>query len=119
MDNYGAPLRIAPTIDARRFPNALYHGGIVFENNTIKSFHRAVLDAVAVDVLTVRGNTISLTDTFGNTDVTTPSFNFESGRNIVLENNTFTGQPPLIVKAATPAVQPVMRNNTGIVAAGK
>jgi hypothetical protein len=98
---------------------ALYHGGIVFENNTIKSFHRAVLDAVAVDGLIIRSNTISLTDTFGNTDVTTPSFNFESGRNIVMENNTFTGQPPLIVKAATPSARPVLRNNTGLVEAGK
>ena len=119
VDNYGAVLRVVPTIDARRFPDALYHGGIVFENNTIKSFHRAVIDAVAVDGLTVRGNTISLTDTFQNTDVTTPSFNFESGRNIVLENNTFTGQPPLVVKAATSAATPALRNNTGIIAAGK
>ena len=119
VDNYGAALRVVPTIDAHRYPNALYHGGIVFENNTIKSFHRAVVDAVAVDGLVIRGNTISLTDTFGNADVTTPSFNFESGRNIVMENNTFTGQPPLLVKAATPAAQPVMRNNVGIVNAEK
>lgn len=119
VDNYGAVLRVVPTIDARRFPDALYHGGIVFENNLIKSFHRSVIEGIAVDGLIIRSNTISLTDTFGNTDVTTPSFNFESGRDIVMENNTFTGQPPLLVKAATSAAQPVMRNNTGIDAAGK
>ncbi len=115
-DNYGAVLRVVPTIDAKRFPDALYHGGIVFENNIIKSFHRVVIEGLAIDGLIIRSNTISLTDTFANTDVTTPSFNFESGRNIVMENNTFTGQPPLIVKAGTPTVRPVMRNNTGLVA---
>ena len=118
-DVYGAVLRVVPTIDAKKFPDALYHGGIVFENNTIKSFHRAVVDAVAVDGLMIRGNTISPTSTFGNSDVTTPSFNFESGRNIVMENNTYTGQPPLRVQAATASAQPVLRNNTGIIAAEK
>ena len=116
-DVYGAALRVVPTIDAKRFPDALYHGGIIFEHNTIKSFHRAVVDAVAVDGLVFRGNIISLTDTFANADLTTPSFNFESGRNVVIENNTFTGQPPLTVKAATPAAQPQLRNNTGIITA--
>ena len=117
QDIYGAVLRVVPQIDPARFPNALYHGGIIFENNTIKSFQRAVVEAVAVDGLIIRGNKISLTDTFANSDVTTPSFNIESGRNIVMENNTFTGEPPLRVKAATPAAQPVMKNNTGIVKA--
>ena len=118
-DTYGAVLRVVPTIDPRRFPDALYHGGIVFENNTIRSFQRAVVDAVAVDGLIIRGNKISLTDTFANADVTTPSFNFESGRNIVMENNSFIGEPPLRVKAATPAAQPVMKNNIGITATQK
>ena len=118
-DVYGAVLRVVPTIDAKQFPNALYHGGIVFENNTIQSFHRAVVEAVAVDGLMIRGNTIIPTTTFGNADVTTPSFIFASGRNIVLENNSFTGQPPLLVRAATPSAQPVLRNNTGIIAAEK
>ena len=115
VDTYGAVLRIVPSIDARRFPKALYHGGIVFENNSIKSFHRAVVDAVAVDGLVFRGNTISLTDTFGSADVTTPSFSIESGRDVVIESNAFTGEPPLIVKAAATAARPLLRNNTGIV----
>ena len=114
VDNYGAVLRVVPTLDARQFPQALYHGGIVFEDNRIKSFHRTVVEATAVDGLVFRNNTISLTDTFGNSDVTSPSFTFESGRNIVLENNTFTGSPPLLIKAMTSAAQPVLRHNTGI-----
>jgi hypothetical protein len=114
IDNYGAALRIVPTIDARRFPDALYHGGIVFENNVIKTFHRTVVEGVAVDGLVFRGNTISLTDTFGNSDVTSPSFTFESGRNILIENNTFTGEPPLLVKSLTPAARPELKGNSGI-----
>jgi len=114
VDNYGAALRVVPTLDARQFPQALYHGGIIFENNTIKSFHRTVVEATAVDGLFFRNNTISLTDTFGNSDVTSPSFTLESGRNILLENNTFTGSPSLLIKAMTPTAQPVLRNNTGI-----
>ena len=114
-DIYGAVLRIVPTIDAGLFPNALYHGGIVFESNTIKSFHRTLVEGTAVDGLVIRSNTISQTDTFSNTDVTTPSFSFKSGRNIVIENNTFTGHPALLAKAAMLTAKPVMRNNLGIV----
>lgn len=116
-DVYGAALRVVPTIDAKRFPDALYHGGIVFENNVIQSFHRTIMDAVAVDGLVIRSNSISLTGTFPIADITTPSFNFESGRNIVIEDNNFAGEPPLTVQAATLSAQPLMRNNHGIVIA--
>jgi hypothetical protein len=116
LDVYGAVLRVVPTIDPRRFPDVVYHGGIVFENNTIQSFHRAVVQAVAADGLLIRSNTISLTDTFVDKDVTSPSFNFESGRNIVMEGNTFTGQPSLLVKSGTPSAQPKLINNKGIIA---
>ena len=116
LDVYGAVLRVVPTIDPKRFPDALYHGGIVFENNIIQSFHRAVVQAVAVDGLLIRSNTISLTDTFANNDETSPSFHFESGRNIVMEGNTFTGQPPLLIKAGTPSAQPQSFNNKDIIA---
>ena len=59
-----------------------------------------------------------LTETFGNSDVTNPFFTFESGRNIVLENNTFTGSTPLIIKVVIPAAQPLLSKNTGIMGGG-
>ncbi len=59
-----------------------------------------------------------LTKTFGNSDVTNPFFTFESGRNIVLENNAVSGPTPLIIKIVTPAAQPVLRKNTSLVDGG-
>jgi hypothetical protein len=117
LDNYGAALRVFPQIDAKRFPEAVYHGGIVFEDNVIETFHRLVVEGVAIDGLMFRKNTIRLTDTFPNTDVTTPSFQLQSGRNIRIEQNVFEGEPALTIQAATEDVRPRLKGNTGIVLA--
>ena len=108
-------LRIVPQIDPARHPDALYHGGILFENNTVESFHRSVAEATAVDGLTIRHNTFTPTETFGGiTDVSTPSFILNSGRNIVIEENRFLGDTPLTIIAGTSSAVPTLRGNQRI-----
>jgi hypothetical protein len=114
LDNYGPVLRIMPQIDPQRFPDALYHGGIVFENNRIESFHRRVVEGQAIDGLVFRKNTIRMTDTFDDPDTVSPSFDLWSGRNIRIVDNTFEGRPPLIVRAETDSARPVLKGNVGI-----
>lgn len=114
-NNAGAALRIMPQIEANQYPDAVYHGGIRFENNRIETFHRRVVEATAVDGLLFANNSISLTDYAEQVRDDEASFTLHSGRNIVLEGNTYDGIEPLGVWFATPAARPVMRNNRGIV----
>lgn len=113
-NNAGAALRVAPQIDAKRYPQALYHGGIRFEDNQIETFHRRVVEGVAVDGLDFRRNTIRMTDYMPLHDRDSPSFDFASGRNIILEDNNFAGEDPLRTHAGTPSAVPVMRGNSGL-----
>ena len=114
LNNAGAALRIMPQINHRRFPDALYHGGIVFEDNVIESFHRRVVEGVAIDGLIFRGNTIRMIDHVTANDYETPSFAIETGRNIRLEDNVFEGQPPLKIAVSTKSAAPVLKGNSGI-----
>lgn len=115
LNNAGAALRIFPQIDAREFPDAVYHGGIVFEDNVIESFHRNVVEGVAIDGLTLRNNKIRLTDFVPVQDVSSPSFMLQSGRNIIFEGNLFEGEKPLTISAGTATAIPVLKqDNIGI-----
>ena len=118
LNTTGPVLNVALGIDPKRYPDALYHGGIVFENNLIETFHGAIMNGYAIDGLIVRNNTIRMTDFTHAYRPETASFNFASGRNIVMEGNRFTGNaeiPELDVKAGTPSAKPLMKDNQGIV----
>ncbi len=116
-NNAGAALRFFPQIDAARFPEALYHGGIVFEDNEIDTFHRLVVEGVAVDGLVFRRNNIRVSKALGGLNTKEPSFRIASGRNIVMERNTFVGEQPLLIHAGTESAMPELIDNQGIAAA--
>lgn len=113
-NNAGAALRIWPQIDSTRFPNAMYHGGIRFEDNLIETSHRLICEGCAVDGLMFRGNTIRMTSPQPTADTRAPSFVFESGRNLRIEGNAFEGKDPLLIHAKTKSAIPTMAGNTGI-----
>lgn len=118
-NNAGAALRISAEVDAGRFPDALYHGGIVFEDNLIETYHGKVVEGQAIDGLVFRNNLIRMTDFAEPYLPELASFAFNSGRNILLEGNRFEGSEKvtaLDVKAGTAAALPLMKNNHGIVA---
>ena len=117
-DNIGSALRIAPQIDAGRFPEAVYHGGIVFEDNLIEAYHRRVFEGTAVDGLVFRNNTIRPTDYLYEPVTDAPSFDIRSGRGIVIEGNRYEGEPALTVKVGHPSATPEMKGNQGIVLEG-
>jgi hypothetical protein len=120
LNNAGAALRMSAEVDPKRFPDALYHGGIVFEDNVIETYHGKIVEGQAIDGLVLRNNTIRMTDFSEPYDPEMASFAFKSGRNIVLENNRFEGNaavPQLDVKAGTPAARPGMKGNQGIIMA--
>jgi hypothetical protein len=117
-NNAGVALRMSAEVDAAKFPDALYHGGIVFEDNVIETYHGKIIEGQAIDGLVLRNNTIRMTDFAEPYDLEMASFAFKSGRNIVMENNRFEGNaavPLLDVKAGTPAARPLMKNNHNIV----
>jgi len=118
LNNGGVVLRMSAEVDPKKFPDALYHGGIVFEDNIIETYHGKVVEGQAIDGLVFRNNTIRMTDFAPPYALEAPSFDLKSGRNIVIENNRFDGGGKvreLTVKAGTSAARPVMKNNTGIV----
>ena len=114
LNNAGSALRVMPQINHQRFPEALYHGGIVFEDNIIETFHRRVVEGVAVDGLIFRGNTIRMSDFMECSDYQSPSFAIQTGRNIRLVDNRFEGQSPLKIAFGTTSAKPILENNTGI-----
>jgi hypothetical protein len=114
IDVYGAAVSVLAQVDPVRFPDALYHGGIVFDGNTIETFHRRMVRGPAFDGLVFRNNTIRLTDTLEDLDPDAPSFALHSGRNIVIEGNVFEGEPPLTVRAGTASASPTLKDNEGI-----
>jgi len=68
--------------------------------------------------LIFRNNSIRLTDFAPPYLPELASFAFNSGRNIVIEGNTFVGSdkvPHLDVHAGTAAALPIMKNNQGII----
>jgi len=116
-NNAGAVLRISAEVDANKFPNAYYHGGIIFENNIIETYHGKIVEGQAIDGLIFRNNTIRLTDFAPPYLPELASFAFNSGRNIVLEGNSFVGSekvPHLDVHAGTAEALPTMKDNQGI-----
>jgi len=117
-NNAGAVLRMSAEVDPGRFPDALYHGGILFEDNLIETYHGKIVEGQAIDGLMFRNNIIRMTDFAEPYMPELASFAFKSGRNIVLEGNRFEGNEhvrELDVKAGTPSARPVMKNNQGIV----
>ena len=114
LNNAGSALRVMPQIDFQQFPEALYHGGIVFEDNIIETFHRLVIEGVAVDGLVFRNNKIRISDFTPVSDLESTSINLQTGRNILLENNTFEGDPPLKIFSGTASAVPEVKNNRGI-----
>ncbi|MEN1680517.1 MAG: right-handed parallel beta-helix repeat-containing protein [Planctomycetota bacterium] len=113
-DNIGSALRIAPQIDTERFPRAVYHGGIVFEDNLIEADHRRVVEATAVDGLVFRNNTIRPTGYLDEPVTSAPSFDIRSGRGVVIEGNRYEGTPPLTVRSSAGGDTPVLSGNEGI-----
>jgi polygalacturonase len=117
-NNAGAVLRMSAEVDAKLFPNARYHGGIVFEDNLIETYHGKIVEGQAIDGLIFRNNTIRITDFAPSYLPELASFAFNSGRNILLEGNTFEGTdkvPHLDVHAGTADALPTLKNNQGIV----
>jgi hypothetical protein len=118
LNNAGAALRMSAEVDPERFPDALYHGGIVFEENLIETFHGKIVEGQAIDGLILRNNVIRMTSFAEPYMPELASFAFKSGHNIVLEGNRFEGNDrvrELDVKAGTAAARPVMKHNQGIV----
>jgi hypothetical protein len=115
VDVYGPVVSVIAQVDPVAFPDALYHGGIVFEDNLVETFHRRVVQGPALDGLVFRGNRLRVTATLEDPDPDAPAFALDSGRNTVVEGNRFEGVPPLTVRAGTDAATPVMRDNEGIV----
>ena len=117
-NNAGAVLRMSAEVDAKKYPDALYHGGIVFEDNLIETYHGKIVEGQAIDGLMFRNNIIRMTDFAEPYQPELASFAFNSGRNIALEGNRFLGNEKvraLDVKAGTKASLPVMKDNQGIV----
>jgi hypothetical protein len=117
-NNAGAVLRMSAEVDAKLFPNARYHGGIVFEDNIIETYHGKIVEGQAIDGLIFRNNIIRMTDFAPPYLPELASFAFNSGRNIVLEGNTFEGTdkvPHLDVHAGTADALPTLKNNQSIV----
>ena len=113
LNNAGAALRVMPQLDFQQHPGALYHGGIAFENNVIETYHRRIIEGVAVDGLIFCGNTIRMSDFLNVSDFTSPSVLIETGRNILLEKNSFVGGPPLKIAVGTDSAKPILKDNRG------
>ncbi|MAT69413.1 MAG: hypothetical protein CMJ58_07790 [Planctomycetaceae bacterium] len=110
----GPALRIAADIDPQASPDAYYHGGICFENNVIETKHRRIVEGWAIDGLTFRGNIIKAIADPSAEDDSTVSFQFKSGRQIVIAGNAYDGESPLTVHAGTRSAEPKMDANRGI-----
>ncbi len=118
-NNAGAVLRVAPQIDATRYPDALYHGGITFEQNKIETFHRLIVEGLAIDGLDFRSNTIEMTDFAPTPDTASPSFKIASGRNIMIQHNNFSDDPPLKVQVGHESPRPTLVGNRGVILEGR
>lgn len=117
-NNAGAVLRMSAEVDAKLFPDALYHGGITFEDNIIETYHGKIVEGQAIDGLMFRNNKIRMTDFSAPYLPDLASFAFNSGRNIVLEGNHFEGNEKvrqLDVKSGTPSATATLKDNQGII----
>ena len=114
----GAVLRMSAEVDAKLYPKANYHGGIIFEDNLIETYHGKIVEGQAIDGLIFRNNIIRMTDFAPPYLPELASFTFNSGRNILLEGNVFEGSekvPQLDVHAGTADALPTLKNNQRIV----
>lgn len=116
-NNASAVLRMSAEVDAKKYPDAVYHGGIIFEDNLIETYHGKIVEGQAIDGLIFRNNRIRLTDFAPPYDPELASFAFNSGRNMVISGNIFEGNeqvPYLDIHAGTPAAMPKLENNQNI-----
>ena len=114
-DVMGHMLRFIPHVDPSREPNARYHGGVRFADNTIETYHRRIVQGKAINGLELLRNKIVMSDYLQEPVTPEPSFHFESGERIVLDGNTWESSPALTIRSDTPSSQPKLVNNTGII----
>lgn len=60
-------------------------------NNEIKHFDSYIMEVSNVGNLLFKGNTITQTNIFSKLFPNNPAFSVESSKNVVFENNTYTG----------------------------
>lgn len=85
-----AILQIDPVIPKENRKDGIFHGKIVFENNTIKTFDNQVIYALSVDTLIIRGNKFEDSKTHSAIYPDLSVIDAQYCKNIVIENNDFS-----------------------------
>jgi hypothetical protein len=120
FDHVGGPvLNFVPQIDAQRYPQALYHGGVRFARNRVIHLGFGELIAgVAVDGLQVVENQFRQGD---DTPLDNPLrlVRIASGRNIVIQDNRWTGDLPVVIDVSQLPPDTLVGENVGFEVRGK
>lgn len=93
-----AVIRIAPKILQPEKMEGYFNSNIVIEDNTFKTFDRAILRAMGTENLVFRNNNIVQTNTFEPLFPEQPVFRFDYCRDVLLEGNSYNGQAPADIK---------------------
>lgn len=109
-----AVIRIHPTIPDISKMTEAFHRNITIEGNTIKTFDRAIVDALSVDNLIIINNKIEQSNSFEPIFPDKPSFLFTACQNVKLTGNSYTGENPANVRfEGDSAKHLTMKNNKG------
>jgi hypothetical protein len=90
-ENPQSVLHIAPVIPPDHRNEGFYHGRIVFEDNTIRTFDSQVIYALSVRELIIRNNRFIQTKDYAPIFPGLPYIDLQYCRNVWLEGNTYQG----------------------------
>jgi len=88
----GSIVHIAPIFPHPEKTDHCYHNNILIENNTIETFDNSFIDALSVNGLIVKGNTIKQTNTFKPLLPGKSNIDIKYCKNVVIEHNKYKGK---------------------------
>ena len=98
-DNPQSVLQISPEIPANRREEGYYHGKIIFEGNTIRTFDSQVIYALSVSELIIKNNTFVQTNDYKPMFAGLSFFDFQHCQSVTVEGNTYEGDEDVFVSA--------------------
>src|SRR5690606_4382702 len=99
-------LQISPIISETERSKGYYHGKIVFEDNTIKTFDSQVIYALSVKELIVRNNKFVQTKDFAPIFANLAYLDFQNYGSVLVYANTYDGDHEAVISVIhTPSVK--------------
>lgn len=107
-------LCIIPEVGDPSDPSWFYHRNITFEDNTINSFSRVLVEARSAENITFRNNTVNASTVYPLADPAGPAFIFDGCRNVRISGNRYNWPFPATVHAGSVCSGIIASGNTGI-----